>query len=76
MKELLQQVIDGKKKEVHLPFTPIAEIEEALTELGIDTNDVDPNTNGWEIDFWYTYQDRYTLSGSLYMGNMKFEKIK
>lgn len=75
MKELLNSVIIGIKNDVNIPFTPIKEIEIILKELGVDTEVVDSDTNGWEVDFWYTYENKYELSGSLHYGNFKFRKL-
>lgn len=66
MKELLEKVINGESLYVDLPFTPIKEIEKVLKELGVNTKNVDADTNGWQIDFWYVYENQYQLSGSLH----------
>lgn len=75
MKELLEKVINGESLYVDLPFTPIKEIEKVLKELGVITKNVDADTNGWEIDFWYVYENQYQLSGSLHYGELKFSKV-
>lgn len=75
MKQLLEKVINGEVETVEIPFTPIKEIEQVLNELGVDTDNCDSDTNGWEIDFWYTYEDKYELSGSLHYGEFKFSMI-
>ncbi len=76
MKELLEKVINGEVEMVKLPFTPIKEIEQVLNELGVDTDSCDADTNGWEIDFWYTYENKYELAGSLHYGNLEFSKCQ
>jgi hypothetical protein len=68
MKELLEKVINGESLYVDLPFTPIKEIEKVL-------KNVDADTNGWQIDFWYVYENQYQLSGSLHYGELKFSKV-
>lgn len=75
MRELLRKVINGEVNEVSLPFTPIKEIEKELRELGVDVKDVECDTNGWQIDFWYVYENQYQLSGSLHYGKLKFSKV-
>lgn len=74
MKELLEKVINGEAETVNLPFTPIEKIEGVLRELGINTEDCEADTNGWEIDFWYTYEGKYELAGSLHYGDFSFSK--
>lgn len=70
----IKSVIDGEVEKVSLPFTPIEEIEEVLIKLGIDTDDAGYDSNGWQVDFWYTYGD-YQLSGSLHYGGFVFSKV-
>jgi hypothetical protein len=76
MKELLKKVINGEVESVNLPFTPIKEIERVLTELGINTSACEADTNGWEVDFWYTYERKYELSGSLHYGKFEFRNFR
>lgn len=75
VKDLLNKVINGEVEEINIPFTPIAEIEEILEDLKISTIDVDVDTNGWEVDFWNIYENKYQLSGSLYYGRFVFKKL-
>lgn len=75
LKSLLLQVIDGEVGEVDLPFVPIEQIEEVLKELGVDIEICDRDTNGWQVDFWNEYDDRYLLWGSVHYGNFKFKTI-
>lgn len=74
MKELLLSVINNEKEMVDLPFTPIKEIEKVLKELGVNIDNVEGESVGWEVDFWYTYEGKYELSGSLRYGDMSFRK--
>lgn len=74
IKDLLLKVVNGEVDMVDLPFTPIKQIEKILNEIGIDTDNPESDTNGWEIDFWYTYEGKYELSGSLHYGDMSFRK--
>lgn len=72
MKELLKQVINGELQEVDISFMPIVKIEADLKELGINVNDLE--ANGRDIDFWYTYENKYVLSGTLYYGDLTFKR--
>lgn len=74
MKELLKQVINGDLQEVDIPFMPIVKIEVDLRELGINVKDCEVDTNGRDIDFWYTYENKYVLSGTLYYGDLTFKR--
>ena len=75
MKDLLKQVINNEVNSVKIPFTPIKKIEILLNELGVNTNKIDLDTNGWEIDFCYKYENKYQLSGSLHYGDFVFSKL-
>lgn len=74
LKQLLEKVINGEEKSVNLPFTPINDLEKILKEeFKITLGEWD--TNGWCINFWwYTENEEYYISGSLYYGNMIFSK--
>lgn len=48
-----------------------------LSDLGLPDSFDEYDTNGWEQDFWFpvTYDGCvYELSGSMYMGNLRFSK--
>lgn len=75
MKELLEKVINEEETLISIPFTPIQQIENILESLGVNIRDCEADTNGWQVDFWYTYENKYMLSGSLHYGDFKFRKI-
>lgn len=57
---------------------PISTIKDALEEEGYIMEDLDDNTNGWDVDFWYYFNKegspRVTLMGSLWYGDYKLVK--
>lgn len=69
-KEVIQQVIETGEAQ-KIPMQPLSLIEDAFKELGFDDFESDgQDTNGWAIDFWYTFNHpqhgKYTVSGSLW----------
>ena len=75
MKELLKKVINGEINNAQIQMSPISHIEDLLEELGINTNDNELESNGWQVDFWIKYEEKYQLSGSLYYGGFTFTKL-
>ena len=77
----IQEFLDSDLESIELPFKPIYGYASDLEELGFNTiiNDslnLDKfETNGWQVDFWWTIKrnnDRqYMLSGSLFYGDIK-----
>lgn len=71
---MILAVVEGSvpewKSTLHFP---VVELEYALWQLGFERVEVE--TNGWEWDWWRTYEKDgkgYTLSGSGYLGHLKF----
>jgi hypothetical protein len=65
-------------KEVVIDMEPIDGIEKILQSRGFDMEELDDNTNGWDVDFWYDFVDEFNtkiqLSGSLWYGGFKLTK--
>lgn len=74
----IREFIISQEGEMKIPMTPISKIEEIFESQGYEMEDLDDNTNGWEIDFWYYFKHpekaRYCLSGSLWSGGFKIYK--
>ena len=65
---------------ISIGVLPLYIYEDFLNSLGWEKEDCEDNTNGWEIDFWYSYTKKESsfkleLSGSLYYGGYKINKI-
>lgn len=69
--------LQGDKLELN-EMVPLVEIEEIFKYEGYEMEELDDNINGWQIDFWYSFEHvgkaRYTVSGSLWYGNFKIYK--
>jgi len=80
MKKLIQDFIKSGEQEFKFQqMMPIRDIEDILKEIGFEDLELSgEETNGWQIDFWYTFQSSeygvYELSGSLHYGD--FQLIK
>lgn len=78
---IIARLDDPTVEIVEVPFVPINDISTILEEnLGFDELDLDgEETNGYSVDFWYTYnhktRGKYSLNGSLWYGNFSMEKI-
>lgn len=78
-KKQIEQVISGELNDVASKnlISPHV-IDEFLKELGY--NRIDFDSNGWDWDFWITYQkddDKFTLSGSgFYNQGLFFSKYE
>lgn len=88
MKTIIQAFLDEDKEVVSLELKPLNEYSKILSELGFNTIQNDSlnlcnsggnewDTNGWQVDFWWKiHKDGipYTLSGSLFYGDIKLSK--
>lgn len=72
LKQQIEVLIAKAIRKIELPMTPIRDVEKALEKFGYEMEDLDGNTNGWEVDFWYWFKaenkPRLCLSGSLHYG--------
>jgi hypothetical protein len=82
MKETIKKFLASGEGRLKLEtMIPISEMDSLMQEFGYDELETDGDeTNGWQIDFWYTWnkKDRYsyTLSGSLFYGGFVLSKNK
>ena len=80
MKELIQNFVKSGNDTIDLGcMVPINEIKLYLMEIGFDELEFQgEETNGWQVDFWYTFNSNeygsYTLIGSLFYGDFKLTK--
>ena len=78
IKELINNFINGKIDEIFVPVIPIYQYNEILEELEFIFTEFD--TNGWQLDFWYSYNNEnfnfnLELLGSFYFGDYRLTKI-
>jgi len=72
----VKQVIHSQLDSVDLYFVPIKDIEIILESLGVQIKSItNYKTDGWMVDFYYTYDNKYVLSGNLHYGNFKFSTV-
>jgi len=68
----------GKHKDIGLPITPLADIEEKLVAIGFKRDESDNPLNGWQVDFFYYYTHpiygTWVLMGGLWYGDYKLSK--
>lgn len=78
-----EQIIDFVKSgERVLKFDtmlPISKVEDVLKSIGFKDLQLDGDeTNGWQVDFWYTFSSEeygdYMLAGSLHYGGFVLER--
>lgn len=72
--EKLQAVLEGKEETVNVSMYTPSDIHEVL-KCEWDINQVDLETNGYQVDFWitYKYKDKtYTHAGCWYYGGATF----
>lgn len=80
MKEKIEEFIKSDKVELKLDLLPIDKYNKILSDLGWNRDDVD--TNGWQVDFWVSFEkedvEDFTLdlSGSLFYGDYCLSKVK
>lgn len=80
LKQLIVDFInDANKSEIEIPMTQLSVIDKIFKELLF--NQIDYETNGWQVDFWLTYKhpkiyDYYILSGGLWRGQFILRKEK
>lgn len=72
----IKNIINGSE-DTSLPFVPLEVVNYILKGLGFTLEEAD--TNGYQVDFWYTYKhpnkdQRFTLQGSLWYGKLKLVK--
>lgn len=67
----IKEFIERKdyKESLSLEIKPLSEYTNYLETLGFEVDNQD--TNGWEVDFWITFEGELTLSGSLHYGDYK-----
>lgn len=67
----IKEFIERKdyKESLQLEIKPLSEYTKYLETLGFEVEDQD--INGWQVDFWITFEGNLNLSGSLYYGNYK-----
>lgn len=73
IRKAIDSVLNGIQEPVNIPMIPIEEFEKILKEnFQIDTDTLEEDVNGWQVDFWYYYKIKenifLVLSGSLYYG--------
>lgn len=75
----IKQFLDSDEETICIDMFPIDKIEDVLKKLGFPKDSLDYDTNGWQIDFWYTYynsnNEAIRLSGSLHYGDFKLTKV-
>lgn len=82
MKEKIKNYLDTHQKGEEFEFEemlPIDDIQTILVELGFEGTHLEgEESNGWYVDFWYTFnhpeKGEYELSGSLWYGEFKLRK--
>ncbi len=77
MKTEINKVLSGEVDSVQLFGVRPAQVEKHLESKGIDTEH-EMDTNGWQWDFWFTYNDgdeSYELAGDGYYNqSLTFKK--
>jgi hypothetical protein len=82
MNEVINAFLKSEEKEISIDFTKgWSVIQETLLPLGyeeLEGDDFEDATNGWDVDFWYTWKHgtlpNIMLSGSLHRGGFKLTK--
>lgn len=74
----IREFIISQEEKMKISMIPISEIQDIFESQGYELEDLDDNTNGWSIDFWYYFKHpekaRYCVSGSLWYGDFKIYK--
>lgn len=74
--QIQEKLLNGE--DVDIPMMPVNAIKSLLVEIGFIMEDLDDNTNGWSVGFFYYFNHstlgRYLLSGSLWYGNFQISK--
>lgn len=79
MKELektIKEFLESDLKEIDMNMFPINAFIDVFKKLGWEW-DENLSTNGWEVDFWLTFEKDYKelgLNGSWWNGNYNLEK--
>lgn len=71
----IERVLSGQWKDCRLPYVCISDVDKIMKAFGVDTDNSDFDTNGWQWDFWKKYRvdgKVYMLSGSGYYGGTTF----
>lgn len=70
-------ILQGETLELS-EMIPISDIQDLFELEGYQLEELNDNTNGWSIDFWYYFKHsekaRYCVSGSLWYGDFKIYK--
>lgn len=78
LEDEIRAFLTSEVESYSLSMCPVGDIDNELTKtFGYEREDLDGDSNGWQVDFWYyyyKYNKRICLSGSLWYGNFKLTK--
>ena len=79
MREIIENFISSDIESIPLQTFPLDTYMQILEDNGYEREDLEDNTNGFSIDFWYYFKkdsSRLCLAGSLWYGDYSLSKEK
>lgn len=74
-----REFVDSSVVSMKVDMLPIDYYEDLFKESGYEIEDLEDNTNGWSVGFWYYFtregKPKIMLSGSLWYGGFKITKV-